>query len=210
MAFCNSCGATLDSGTKFCNKCGAAVPAPSVAVPVAATSAAPAAKSGGSSALKIILIVVAVIVGLVLIVGASCSYIAYRAVKGTHVRENNGNVKVETPFGKIETNTNPEEAARKIGLPPYPGSTAVKNGTATMDMGGMHTSSAEFETSDAPATVADFYKGQLSKPQVMSNGEIYTLVSGDSSGKDVTTVTIEASDGTTRIHMSHVTRDTGN
>ena len=210
MAFCNSCGASLDAGTKFCNKCGAAVPAPSVAVPAATTSAAPAAKGGGSSALKIILIIVAVIVGLILVVGASCSYIAYRAVKGSHVRESNGKVKVETPFGNVETNTNPEEAARKIGLPLYPGSTAVKNGTATMDMGPIHTSSAEFETSDPPATVSDFYKGQLTNPQVMSNGEIYTLVSGDPNGKDVTTVTIEARDGTTHIHMSHVKRDTGN
>ena len=33
MAFCNSCGATLDSGAKFCNKCGTTQPgaaAPSV------------------------------------------------------------------------------------------------------------------------------------------------------------------------------------
>ena len=60
MAFCNSCGATLNAGTKFCNKCGATVSAP---VPPAGASSAPANK-GGSSALKIILIVVAVIVGL--------------------------------------------------------------------------------------------------------------------------------------------------
>ena len=27
MAFCNSCGATLDGGAKFCTKCGATQPA---------------------------------------------------------------------------------------------------------------------------------------------------------------------------------------
>ena len=64
MAFCNSCGATLDAGTKFCNKCGAGAPAASV--PAASTPAAAGtpAQGGGGSAVKIILIVVAVIVGL--------------------------------------------------------------------------------------------------------------------------------------------------
>src|ERR1700726_2644612 len=62
MAFCNSCGATLNSGTQFCNKCGAPVAAGASASGVTSTVPPPAAPTGGSSALKVILIVVAVIV----------------------------------------------------------------------------------------------------------------------------------------------------
>ena len=71
MAFCNSCGASLDPSTRFCNKCGAAVlastPVPNAAmasstVPVG-TVPAPAAQGGG--ALKVILIVVGVALDVV-------------------------------------------------------------------------------------------------------------------------------------------------
>ena len=63
MAFCNSCGATLDSGAKFCNKCGTTQPG-AAAASVTPAGTAPASTQKSGSALKIILIVVAVIVVL--------------------------------------------------------------------------------------------------------------------------------------------------
>jgi hypothetical protein len=93
MAFCNSCGATLDSGTKFCNKCGAAQPAGP------APPTAPGATPHSGNALKIILIAVAVIVGLGILGIGAASFIAWRIASHTHVRNRDGNVRVETPFG---------------------------------------------------------------------------------------------------------------
>src|SRR5215831_7589043 len=103
MAFCNSCGATLDAGTKFCNKCGAALPAASV--PAVVTPAAPGTQpKQGSSAVKIILIIVAVVVGLGIIGISAVTYIGYRIAKSAHVTQKNGRVKVESAFGNIEAN----------------------------------------------------------------------------------------------------------
>src|SRR5437667_11299093 len=78
MAFCNSCGATLDGGAKFCIKCGATQPVRNVSsglsslspigVPLAATPK-------NNNALKLILIVVAVVVGLVILAMAATPFI---------------------------------------------------------------------------------------------------------------------------------------
>src|SRR5437667_443425 len=140
MAFCNSCGATLDAGTKFCNKCGAGVPAASV--PAASTPAPTGtpAQGGGSSAVKIILIVVAVIVGLGLLTAGIGAYFVHRAyVKvrdNAHIEEKNGKVKIESPFGNLETSTDPSEAAKNTEVDLYPGAEVSKDGSATMTIGG--------------------------------------------------------------------------
>src|SRR6266699_3167305 len=116
MAFCNSCGATLDAGTKFCNKCGAGVPAASA--PAASTPAGTPAQGGGGSAVKIILIVVAVIVGLGVLTAGIGAYFVHRAYVKVHdsVVDRNGKVKIETPMGNIETSTDPGEAAKSVGV----------------------------------------------------------------------------------------------
>src|SRR5690242_14912540 len=125
MAFCNACGATLDGGAKFCTKCGATQPvgkaasaglssAPPVAAPMAS---APRSNSG----LKIILIVVAVIVGLGILGVAAVSFIGYRIATHSRVRNQDGNVRVETPFGTVQSSTDPDEAARNLGIDLYPG-----------------------------------------------------------------------------------------
>src|SRR5580692_4204224 len=111
MAFCNSCGTSIDPGTRFCSNCGATVLTSSpalAAAPVAPAgsarpvAAAPAPTSGGGGALKAILIVVGVII-LVGILGiASLGFFAWRVARHTHVRQNGENVKVETPFGTVE------------------------------------------------------------------------------------------------------------
>src|SRR5882724_163613 len=123
MAFCNSCGATLDGGAKFCTKCGATQPvakASSTAAPAPA-AITPATNPKNSNALKIILIVVAVVVGLGILGIAAVSFIGYRIASHSRVRNHDGNVRVETPFGTVQSTTDPDEAARNLGVALYPG-----------------------------------------------------------------------------------------
>ncbi len=165
MAFCNACGATLDGGAKFCTKCGATQPLGRASAAVssssapAATSLATAPKS--NNALKVILIVVAVIVGLGILGIAAVSFIGYRIATHTRVRNQDGNVRVETPFGTVQSSTDPDEAARNLGIELYPGATVVKGTSSNMNMGSMHTAAAEFESSDPASSVAEFYKSKV-------------------------------------------------
>jgi hypothetical protein len=197
MAFCNSCGATLNSGTKFCNKCGAAQPA------VPASPTAPVATPKSGNALKIILIVVAVIVGLGILGIGAASFIAWRIASHTHVRNRDGNVRVETPFGTVQSTTDPDEAARSLGVDLYPGAQVIKGTTSNMTMGAMHTAAADFETSDPSSSVAEFYKSKFPGANVMSSsGDHYAIVSTDK--KNMLTINIEPKDGKTRIHIAKI------
>jgi len=208
MAFCNACGATLDGGAKFCTKCGATQPvgkaasaglssAPPVAAPMAS---APQSNSG----LKIILIVVAVIVGLGILGVAAVSFIGYRIATHSRVRNQDGNVRVETPFGTVQSSTDPDEAARNLGIDLYPGAEVVKGTSSNMNMGSMHTAAAEFETSDPADRVADFYKSKVPGANVISStADHYAIISTDK--KNMLTINIEPRDGKTRIHIARVT-----
>jgi len=209
MAFCNSCGASLEPGTKFCNKCGAAAPAASGATPVAATQpgATPAApvQKGGSSAVKIILIIVAVIIGLGIIGIGTVSYIGYRIAKSAHVDQKTGKVKIETGVLNMETTSDPDEAAKSIGIDLYPGAQLQKNGSASMSIAGMHTTTAVLQSDDPPEKVAAFYKEKLPNTTYSTNqGGRYSMMAGDKN--DMTTVNIEPRDTGSMIQISHVTR----
>jgi hypothetical protein len=206
MAFCNSCGATLASGAKFCNKCGTTQPttASSAGIPVAGVAGAP--KSG--NALKIILIVVAVIVGLGILGMVGVAFTAWRIAKHSRVHQRDGNVRVETPFGSVNTTSDPDEAARTIGIDLYPGAEIVKGSSANLNFGGMRSASAEFETSDPASAVADFYKSKFPNARfVSSEGDRYTIVSNQN--KDMLTIGIESRNGKTRIHVARVTGKPG-
>ena len=210
MAFCNACGATLDGGAKFCTKCGATQPGSKVSS--ATTSSAPAAAAlttatKNNSALKIILIVVAVIVGIGIIGIATASFIAYRfahrIASESRVHNRDGNVRVETPFGTVQSTTDPEEASRDLGIESYPGATVVKGTTSKMNLGNMHTAAADFETSDSPSTVADFYKQKVPGANVISSqSDHYAIISTDK--KNMLTINIEPKDGKTRLHIAKV------
>ena len=210
MAFCNSCGATLTPGTKFCNKCGAGVGGPAISTPPPIV-AAPAPTSG-SSALKIVLIVVAVIVGIGVLGMATASYITYRAVvlpyriaKSTHVKQEGDHVKVETPFGNVESNADPDQAAKDIGMDPYPGAQLQKNGTATATFGGIHTASASYTTSDSVDKVCAFYKSRLTNPMVTTSDQNRcTFVSNDK--KNMITINAEADGDTTKLQITNVSK----
>lgn len=198
MAFCNSCGTTLQPGAKFCAKCGATQAA---AAPQAAASAAPPAQ--GTNAVKIILIVVAVLVGLGIIGTATAGFFAWRIARGTHVDTRDGKVRVETPMGTVVSSGDSEDAIKNLGIDVYPGAHALKGSSATVAAGKVHTVAAEFETDDPPERVADFYKSKLPQANVsVSDEKNFSIVSAQ--GHGVVTVNIDSEDGKTRIHIANV------
>jgi hypothetical protein len=208
MAFCNSCGATLNAGTKFCNKCGAAVPATPGAVAAPLPSAPPASQGGGSSALKIILIIIAVIVGVGLLGMVTCGIVLHRAVKNAHISQNGDSVKVETPFGNMETSKDPEQAAKDLGIDLYPGAEAQKNGSATMTFGNVHTVTASFVSSDSLDKVCAFYKSRFPNAMTTSSDQNRcTIISNDQ--KNMITINIEANGDGTKFQISNVSKKSG-
>lgn len=215
MAFCNSCGTSLDPGTRFCNKCGAAVlastPVPNAASPAMAGSTvpvgtvpAPAAQGGG--ALKVILIVVGVIVLLGILSVASVGFFAWRVARHAHVHQDGNNVKVDTPFGSVETTQDPDVAARNLGVDLYPGAEVQKNGSATASFGGVHTSTLNSESSDSVDKVASFYKAKFPNAMVSSSDSgRCTIISNEN--KTMITINIEARGDKTKIMISKVSRN---
>ena len=213
MAFCNSCGATLDAAAKFCNKCGkpnslAAVPAAAgttPGTPATPGAATPAPTGGGSSALKVILIIVAVIVVIGVLGVATLGFIGWRIAKSSHVRQEGDNVKVETPFGNVDTSSNPADIAKNLSVDLYPGAEIKKEGTATATMFGVSTVSVNLETSDSVDQVASFYKPKFPNANVSTCDTSHcTIVSNDKNG--MTTITIQGDGGRTRIQIATVTR----
>ena len=195
MAFCNACGATVEPGAKFCPKCGAAVPAAAVA----STPATPAQ----SNAVKVILIVVAIVVGLFILGIGTATFIGWRIARHTRVEQDRGKVRVETPFGTVESTDDSDEAARNLGIDVYPGARALKGNAANVTMGSMHTVAAEFETDDPPERVAEFYKKKLPHANIaVSDAKHYTIISRDK--KNMFTINIEPQEDKTLIHVANI------
>jgi hypothetical protein len=211
MAFCNSCGAALNPGTNFCNKCGAAVAAPAsipAATPTAAAPAMPAPPpppKGGNSALKIILISVAVIIVIGVLAVASLSFFVYHVAKNSKVHQEGDNVKVETPFGTVETSQDPEKVTKDLGVDIYPGAEAQKNGTSSVSFGAVHTVTATFTSSDSLDKVCTFYKSKFPNAMTTTSDQSRcTIVSNDQ--KNMITINIEGSGEATRIQITNVSK----
>ena len=216
MAFCNSCGANMTPGTRFCNQCGAAVvassPAPAVAraapvgspPPLASNPAvSPAAPSSGGGALKAILIVVGVIVLVGTLCIASLGFFAWRVARHTRVRREGDNVRVETPFGTVQSTKDPQEAARNLGVDIYPGAQVLTEGATSATFGGVRTASLNFETTDPLDKVSSFYKSRFPNAMVMtSQADQCTIISNDK--KNMITINIKAEGDKTRIVITNV------
>lgn len=208
MAFCNACGATLNPGTKFCNKCGAAI-APGAQTPAAApVASAPApvpVPTGGSSALKVILIVVAIIVGFGILGIATVGIIGYRIARHSHVDQNGDHVKVETPFGSVETSKDPDQAAKDLGIDLYPGAQVQRNGSSSAAFGGIRTVSAVFETPDSPDKVCSFYRPKFPGAMVTTSDQNHCSIVSNTQ-KNMVTINIHSSGDRTRIQITNVTK----
>ena len=211
MAFCNSCGATLDPTARFCNKCGASNAAPvsaASAIPVAAGTAPRVGSGQSSGAFKVVPLIVAVVVGVGILGMATLGIITWRIAKQSHVRQEGDHVKVETPFGTVESSQDPQAAVRNLGVELYPGAQVLKSGAAFATFGGMHTASANFETGDSVDKVAGFYKAKFPNAMVTTSDENHcTIVSNQ--GKNLITINIGAAGDRTQIHIANVTHKPG-
>ncbi|MGA9968217.1 MAG: zinc ribbon domain-containing protein [Terriglobales bacterium] len=198
MAFCNSCGTTLEAGAKFCPKCGTAIPM-TAAIPAATPSAPP---PQGNSALKVILMIVAGVIVLGILGIGTLVFVIHRVAHNSRIRNRDGNVQVETPFGSVQSTNNPDEAVRNLGIDPYPGARVLEGNSATI--GGMHTVTAQFESDDSADKVAAFYSSKLPDAKVNTKDQNrYTIVSTDK--KDIVTINIEPEGSKTRINIATVT-----
>ena len=170
MAFCNSCGATLKPGTKFCNKCGAATGVaapPGLPFPLHARSRLRPQqrrqqrcsqdhshrrrrhhRSSEFSA------------------SVTCGIVVHRIAKCAHVTQDGDHVKVESPFGTMETSNDPAQVAKDLGIDIYPGAQLQKNGTATVTFGSIHTVTASFKSSDSLDKSAAFTKPSFANAMV--------------------------------------------
>jgi hypothetical protein len=203
MAFCNSCGATLGTGSKFCNNCGAAVTGTSAAsVPL--SGPATTAPQKNTSALKIILIVVAVIVCLGVIGVATVGFVAYRFAKDSHVTQQGDSMKVETPFGTVSTN-DPDQAVKDLGIDVYPGAEVQKNGASSATIAGMRTVAANFESADSVDKICAFYREKFPRANVNSSDQNHcTIISNDP--KNTVTINVEAHGDGSKFHIANVSR----
>jgi hypothetical protein len=190
MAFCNSCGAQLAEGTKFCGKCGAGITGAPAAPQAIAPGPPPSSES--SSALKMVLVIVGVIVLIGVLGVATIGIIGYRIAKSSKVSQKGENVKVETPFGSMETSTDPQKTAEDLGIEIYPGAEVEKTGTASVTLGSFRTISANFESNDSVDKVCDFYRSKVpnatvqnsdkSQCSIVATGEGSTTITAHSSG----------------------------
>jgi len=214
MAFCNKCGTTITQGTRFCSKCGAPILASGFATSTPAASAsttnqptppAQPQQQGSSNALKIVLI----IVGAVLIIGVlglgALTFVGLRVAKHTHVKQEGEHVKVETPFGTVESTKDPEQAAKDLGIEIYPGAEVRQNGAASATVGSLHSVNAEFESDDPVDKVCSFYKSKFPNATVSSSDEHHcTIVSA--LPPNVITINAEPNGDGSRFQVSSVAK----
>lgn len=202
MAFCNSCGANLEAGSRFCSKCG--VVAPESGVMPAYTQPAPiGVPPSSSNPLKIILLVIGGVLLLGLIGSAVATYIGLHIAHNTRIEDSDGNVKVQGPFGTVETTKDPEQAAKDLGIDVYPGAQALREGAASVNIAGSRTVAANFQTDDPPEKVAEFYKAKFPSAKIaVSDGKRYSIISMET--KHIVTIHIEPEGSKTLIHIANV------
>lgn len=214
MAFCNSCGASLADGAKFCTKCGTVVagaapsaPAPSAAPVATSPTMAPGhgAPKTGSSGAKIILIVVAVIVVFGVLGLATLAIIGVHIAKRTHFSQDGKHVKVETPFGSVDTSKDPDQIAKDLGVEVYPGAQAQADGSASATFGNVHTAAAAFISTDPVEKVCDFYRSKFPNAMSSTSSENHCAIVSNSRGNMVT-INVDSSGDSTRIQISTVNK----
>ncbi len=216
MAFCTSCGATLEGTSKFCTKCGAAQTGATSSAPatgglaaaaVKPAAAAPAiattAPASGGGALKAILIVVAIIIGIIVLGGAVIGFGVWRIASRSHVEAGKNGARIETPFGTVESNTDTSAALRKLGIDVYPGARPLPGGAA-VNVGSMSTVTAQFETPDSPDLVESFYKARFPRSNINVSDQNQRTMVFTMPEKGMMTIVIEPRGNLTHIMISNV------
>ena len=207
MAFCTSCGATLEPSARFCTKCGTSVPL--VATPQSTGSGAavqPAMQSvpppTSGNALKLILIIVAIVVGLGIVSVVGLTFFGLRMARSLKVETNGEHSRVVTPFGTVESSADAIAALKSQGVDVDPGARQLP-GAASVNLGPMKTVTASFETPDPPAAVAAWYRARFPRSQIsVSDQNQQTLVFGNNQG--MITIVIAPQGNKTQIQISNV------
>ena len=163
----------------------------------------PPPAQGNGNGLKIVLIVVGVILVIGVLGLGALTFVGLRIAKHTRVKQEGDHVKVETPFGTVESTKDPEQAAKDLGIEIYPGAEVRQNGAASATLGNLHTVSAEFDSSDSVDKVCSFYKSKFPNATVSSSDENHcTIVS--SLPPNGITINVEPSGGGSRFQVSSV------
>lgn len=216
MAFCNSCGTTITQGTRFCSKCGAPILAsgfpsstpagaapPSPATPSAATPPV-APPPQNNNALKIVLVVI----GVIIVIGALgigvLTVVGLHIAKNSRVRQEGDHVKVETPFGTVESSKDPDQVAKNLGVDIYPGAEVQKDGAASASFGNLRTVNATFESSDSVDKVCSFYKSKFPNATVTTSDENHCTIVSNSTPPNVVSINIQSNGSGSRIQISSV------
>ncbi|HEY1801098.1 MAG TPA: hypothetical protein VGG46_09210, partial [Terriglobales bacterium] len=167
------------------------------AAPIPQTVPAPASSSGGG-ALKAILIVVGVIIVVGVLAASSIGFFFWRMAHHSRIRNDSGNVSIETPFGSVQTTKDPQEAARNLGIDAYPGAEVLKEGSSSATFGGVRTASLSFETTDSVDKVCSFYKPKFPNAMIVtSQADQCSIVSNDHG--NMITVSARTEGGKTKI-----------
>jgi uncharacterized protein YuzE len=139
---------------------------------------------------------------------ASVGFFAWRVARHTHVRQEGDNVRVETPFGSVESTKDPAAAARDLGVDLYPGAEVMKNGSSSATFGGVRTATVNAETTDSVDKVSTFYKAKFPNAMVTTtDAGRCTIISNDQKG--MITINIEAEGDKTKVLISHVSTKSG-
>lgn len=219
MAFCTSCGATLEGASKFCTKCGAAQTGASDSAPATGGLAAAAAKPApvapatttppsGGGALKVILIMVAIIIGVIVLGGAVIGFGVWRIASRSHVEAGKNGARIETPFGTVESNNDTSAALRKLGIDVYPGARPLPGGAA-VSMGSMSTVTAQFETPDSADLVEAFYKARFPRSNINVSDQNQRTMVFVTPEKGMMNIVIEPRGNMTYITISNVAKVKG-
>ena len=207
MAFCNSCGATLAEGTRFCSKCGKAIAGASTAAPTPAATPAPAA-TGSGSGLKIVLIVIGAVILIGVVGVVSLAFIGLHIARRTHVQQNGDSVKVETPFGTMESSKDPDQAAKDLGIDIYPGASVQKEGNSVATFGGMRTVTASFETADSVDKVCSFYRSKFPSANVSTQDQNHCAIVSNLM-PNMVTINVEPNGDGSKFQIVAVTKRSG-
>ena len=206
MAFCNSCGTRLENDAQFCPKCGAAQAAgtaPGVSTQAAQTIPQAQARPTPSPAARPLLITLGIGLAVLGLCIVAATIFGLHVARHTHVQNRDGNVRVDTPFGTVETTTNPSDAARQLGVDLYPGAHVLKSNTANIGIAGVNAVAAELESDDPADKVADFYKTKFPDATVKVSGSRYEIVAKQKD--NLVTIKIEPQGDKTHIKVATVT-----
>jgi hypothetical protein len=139
---------------------------------------------------------------------STVAFIGWRVARNLHVKQDRDHVRVETPFGNMETSKNPADVAHDLGVEIYPGAQVQKNGAASATFGSIHTASASLESNDSLDQVSAFYKAKFPNAMVTTSDQNHcSIIAQDQ--KNMITINIQEEDGQTKIQITHVTHNAG-